>query len=93
MAAGQLSGTDHGCPHRPWGLALLHEARTNRLRMDLFWSHSCRHRIYEDVWRLAPERFVHQAAAPPAWKKLTPDCLPNPLILSEQGLSSSSDPL
>lgn len=71
---------------RPRDLTTFHEAKTNRLCVDLFWSHSCKQRIYEDVWCLAPRRFVHQAAAPPT---VCPS-LPIPV---EPGMSSSSDPL
>lgn len=76
----------HGNLLGPRGLGTFHEAKTNRLCVDLFWSHSCKQRINEDVWCSAPRRSVHQAAA------LVPVCL-SLLIPAEPGMSSSSDPL
>lgn len=98
MAEGQ-PGTERG-RHRnhrylrgPHSLVTFCKARTNRLCIDLFWSHSCKHMIYEDVWRLVPGRFVHHAAAAPACKKPSV-CSWLMLPRSNQArLSPSADPL
>lgn len=37
--------------------------------------HSCKHGIYEDVWRSAPRRMDHEAATLQAWKEPTSGCL------------------
>lgn len=50
-------------------VVLFYEARTNRLRGELFWSHSCKHMIDEDAWRLAPRNSEKQATAVPAIKE------------------------
>lgn len=56
-------GRKHGYLWGPHSPVAFRKARTNRLCVDLFWSHSCKHMIYEDVWRLVPRRCVHHAAA------------------------------
>lgn len=96
---GQLStkgsrGRDQGCLCRPRGLATFLAARTNRPCVGLFWSHSCTHGIYEDVWCLAPGRSAHQAAALSAGKKLSsgPSAHVSSFPLSKVYIPSS-DPL
>lgn len=94
MVDGQLRaegrrGRDHGCLLGPCGLATFHEARTNRPRVDLFLSHSCRHGIYEDVWGLAKGDLC---TALPLYGPGTSTVCPSLLIPAEAGRSSTSDP-